>query len=375
MKRLTYVLLISVAAFAVACSKHVDAPDHSDSPSLSNSYIFFEPEVVSSVETRTTMVSGDRLPDGNGVSFGVMGYTGNNSIFYDQTYRPDGIAEVYRDGSAQDSPFKYTPLAKWASGSAEHNFYAFYPYNLNNLLGVNNKLPYIDYTQPTDPAQMVDILTAATGPITKEPIVDLEFTHRLWALDITVKNARVEPDSLYNQTNKKYDEYTPIIKVKSVKIEFRNIPSKASINLDGSLIFPNPVEYCKDFSKTYSYATPKELDPTTENKYTVNGTDSFLFLPCASFDYRLTIEFENVPLGLSYTAHHPATFVADENGFPVLDDDKNVQWRWATAEGPGAGGFAAGNKYTLDVVKSDFNLTCDWGKTTWEEVTVDHEFN
>ena len=356
MKRLTYILLISVAAFAVACSKHVDAPDHSDSPSLSGSYIFFEPEVVIGMETRTTMVEGTQLPTGAGVAFGVMGYTRANSIFYDATYRQSGIAEVYRD--TEDALFKYTPLAQWASGATEHTFYAFYPYNISSSVTVGaENIPYITYTQPTDTDDMVDILTASTGEMTRQPVVDLAFEHRLWALDITAKNVRVKPDSLYNQANKKYEEYTPIIKVKSVKIEFRNIPSKASINLDGSLTFPNPVEYC-DLTKTYT--TTKELDPTKNNKYTVNGTDSFLFLPCASFDYRLTVEFENKPLGLSYTAHHPSTFEADENGDPV-------EWHWATAKGPRAAGFAAGNRYTLDIVKSDYDVTFEWKETEWGE--------
>ena len=379
MKRLQHILLISVVVLAASCSKHIPDPGQPGSPSSSRSYIFFEPEVTENVGTRTTMVEGTSLPTASGTSFGVTGYVGSNAIFTGYT---DGIAEVYRIDEGAEAPFSYSSLAAWANSTSSHSFYAFYPYTVLDKVGVRGQMPYIAYTQPTDQSEMTDILTASLSTA-KRPIVTLTFQHRLWALDLTVANTRTVKEKIYNPETDSYDQYDPVLKVKSVKLELDQLPKSGNINLDGSLDLPDLTVAANTLGlvKTYTY-TDKVL--ASGEKFTLNGSDSFLFLPCGSFRYRLTVELENVPLGLSYTCHHPSTFAADSDGNPIPDSNGQTQWDWATAQGPGSAGFVAGRRYTLDIVRpnsADIELkwiAADWGYWNgekWEEVEVEHEFN
>ena len=325
------------------------------------------------------MVEGTSLPTASGTSFGVTGYVGSNAIFTGYT---DGIAEVYRIDEGAEAPFSYSSLAAWANSTSSHSFYAFYPYTLLDKVGVRGQMPYIAYTQPTDQSEMTDILTASLSTA-KRPIVTLTFQHRLWALDLTVANTRTVKEKIYNPKTGKYDEYDPDLKVKSIKFEFDQLPKSGTLYLDGSEDIPDPTAAGNGLGlvRTYEY-TDKVL--TSKTGFTLNDTGPFLFLPCGSFKYRLTVEFENVPLGLSYICHHPSTFVADAEGNPVLDNGQ-IQWDWATAAGPGSAGFEAGKRYSLDVVRpngADIELkwiATDWGyweDDKWEEeVDVEHEFN
>ena len=379
MKRLQYILLISAVVIAAACTKHIPEPGQPDSPSLSRSYIFFEPEVAYNVGTRTTIVTGETLPTASGTAFGVMGYMGSNAIF---TQYDGGIAHVYRNGEGAEAPFTYSNIAEWINSTSSHSFYAFYPYSLLNSVGVSGQRPYITYTQPTDQSQMTDILTASLSTA-KTPIVTLTFQHRLWALDLTVANTRTDKEKIYNPETGKYDEYDPDLKVKSIKFEFDQLPKSGTLYLDGSEDIPDPTAAGNGLGlvRTYTY-TDKVL--TSKTGFTLNGTDPFLFLPCGSFKYRLTVEFENVPLGLSYTCHHPSTFVADAEDNPILDNGQ-IQWHWATAAGPGSAGFEAGKRYSLDVVRpngADIELKwvaankIDENTGLWDEADdVEHEFN
>ena len=234
---------------------------------------------------------------------------------------------------------------------------------------------------------MTDILTASLLNTSKVPIVNLTFQHRLWAMDITVKNNRVEKDVVYDPLTGQNKEYDPVVQVKSVKIEFDQIPGSALIYMNGEdkIQIPDPDNQSKILSFSKSYNTLHTLS-SNGGSVTLNGQDSFLFLPCNSFNYRITAEFVN-SLGVTYTCHHPATFEADTDGNPILADGK-VQWHWATASGPdedGNGtkdGFKAGKRYTLDIVKTDFEVefvwkAADWGEwdgENWVPVRVEHTF-
>lgn len=384
MKRLKYILLISAAALAVACGKHIPQPDQPDSPSLSRSYIFFDQEVMDCTQTKTAMVEGDKLPSADGTAFGVMGYVNGNAIFNNATYHLNGIAKVQRNGAGYDKSFTYQGLVQWTDATSTHNFYAFYPYKFSNLISVgNDQMPYIRYAQATTTDKMDDILTASAAH-TKQPIVTLTFEHRLWALDITAKNIREHKDSLYNAQGG-YDLIDPVIKIKNIKVEIDEIPATGNIFLDGTVSVPTGADNLISMSKTI--AVNKSFNPGADAS-NINGADSFLFLPCGSFKYRLTIEFENA-LGLSYTTHHPATFVVDEEGEPVLADGQ-IQWDWATAMGPDrtgdsvGDGFLAGKRYTLDIVKDDYEVEFVWKETQWgewneltqewESIDVEHTF-
>lgn len=326
-------------------------------PGSSRSYIFFEPVVEEQVQTRTNMVTGTTLPDEEGTAFGVYGYAGNDELF--------NKTEVYR---TTDGTFSYEGLVGWKDATTTHNFYAYYPCDLTTNLDNND--PYIVYNQPDLTDDMVDILTATSSRKKgDDPVVALTFYHRLWALDITVKNNREERDQVYDPDKKGYNDIGNDVKINSITIEFDQIPAKGNIYMDGNV----STEGTKSFIYSEVYSEPLTL--TAGTLETLTGENPFLFLPCVSFNYRITLECIST-FGTDYTIHHPHTYVADEMGKPILDADNQVQWDWATAAGPNAAGFAAGHRYTLDIVKSDFNTEIKWGNSSsWEEVKVDHVFN
>ena len=385
MKRLKYILLISAAALAVACGKHIPQPDQPDSPSLSRSYIFFDEEVMDCAETKTTIVEGDKLPSADGTAFGVMGYVNGNVIFNNSTYHQNGIAEVKRNGAGYDKSFTYQGLIQWTDATSTHNFYAFYPYKFSNLISVgNDQMPYIRYAQEATTDKMDDILTASAG-LQKRPIVTLTFQHSLWALDVTVKNEREEKDFVYNPETGNHDELDPFIIIKKLTVELDGIPSEGNIYLNGNVSLPTDPSKIVKLTKTFNLN--KQYNPGTGE--TVTGEDSFLFLPCGSFKYRLTVEFENA-LGMSYTTRYPETYKVDGNGNPILANGE-LQWDWATAQGPDRDnngtkdGFLAGNRYTLDIVKDDYEVKFIWKETDWGEwnedaqqwdnIRVEHSFS
>ena len=363
MNRLQYILLISAAVLATGCSKHIPQPEQSESSST-HPYIFFDQEVVESVETKTTMVNGDKLPSDDGIAFGVMGYVNGNVIFNNSTYHQNNIAKVERDGEGYDKPFTYQGLVQWTDASSTHNFYAFYPYSLEYLvqIGQNNR-PYIRYAQASDTDNMKDILTAAVS-VQKQPVVTLTFQHRLWALDLMAQNNRQKKDSVYNTSTGTYTAYDPIIKIKTVKIDIAGIPAYGNIYMDGTTDVP--AEQANNMSLSKTITVEKTLNPGDNTS--INGQDSFLFLPHGTFRYRLTIEFENVNLGQTYTTHYPGFYENDLNGDPI-----EGEWAWATASGPdrtsdGKGdGFLAARRYTLDITKGDYEVTFVWKETEWGE--------
>ena len=188
MKHYIYITLAIALSIVTACTEHpiVQVPQV---PESSRSYIFFEPEVVDNKATKATFVEGDHLPAGSTEApsaFGVIGYYNGKSIFdgYEKS-----IAEVYRKG--ENTSFQYDVLAWWrdrdAAASTKHNFFAFYPYSIKEVVEPNNGNPYISYTLPTSEADMEDILTAYTQTA-RISTVPLEFQHRLWALDVEVVN-------------------------------------------------------------------------------------------------------------------------------------------------------------------------------------------
>lgn len=355
MNRTPYIPLVLTVLLAAACTKPMPDSEISDSQSTSRSYIFFEPEIIEAAETRAD------IPFEHD-SFGVMGFVGNSAVFSGHT---GGKAEVRKEGDL----YTYSPLAQW-QGSQNHNFYGFYPYSLSSSVNTGaDNIPYITYTQPTTLASMLDVMTAKTGPVTKQSYVTLTFTHRLWALDVKVHNM---------QAKEQYEQYEPTLTVTGLTLEIDGVPGSGTILMNGTY---GAVGTSVGLSETF---TTKHVIESQGNA-TINGENSLLLLPCMSFTYRLTIEFENA-WGVSYTYHYPNTYEMDAEGNPILDANGNTQWHWKTASGPNNTGFVAGSRYTLDVKKvdSDGVFTFNWTKTPWGEwdeekqewvnVDVEHTF-
>lgn len=351
-KRILYIALGAAVSILTACTESPIDPTLQVSGS-SRSYIFFEPSVVNIVETKTEMLQVKTLPKDGGTAFGVFGYAGTDQLFDNE--------RVFR--STDDALFSYVDLVAWKDDSTVHDFYAYYPYdiaekpNIGATVSKNTDgLPYITYTQPTDQQYMVDILTA-TLSTAKRPVVTLEFNHRLWALDITVKNNRTSDDMVYDPSDGKNDiSKGHDVKLKKLKFEIKDIPASGTLYMDGSIeVSDQTISFSEEYTPNIT------IEPS--KMFTVNGQNSFLLLPCESLGFRVTAEFENT-WGLTYTAHYPTTYLVDETtGEPALDANDQIQWEWETVNKS----FAAGNRYTIEINKSDYEVTYKWVQADWGE--------
>ena len=188
MRKILYIVISFATIFIVSCTKYTSYPTPQDSQ---RSYIFFEPSVNDVVDSKANLVTGQVLPKEKNTALGVLGYYNGTSLF-NASYSKD-VEKVYRP--EDNDPFTYQNMIFWRDMSADHHFFAFYPYS-NKIDGTpftvvaNNGNPYVVYSQPTaNDASMVDFMTAYTST-PKCPYVDLKFFHRLWALDVAVTNAQ-----------------------------------------------------------------------------------------------------------------------------------------------------------------------------------------
>ena len=364
MKSYIHIALIAALTFALAaCTKHTTDPTL-QAPDASRSYIFFEPEVVTSENTKATIITGETLPSAVGTAFGVIGYHGTSSIFGAPTTSNKGIAQVAR---STDGVFEYSPLVAW-QGADNHDFYAFYPHSLNANVShnVNNTTnlanPYITYSQPNaNDATMIDLLTAkasATKAAGNE--VAIKFYHRLWALGIDIKNSMTKglaADGVTTVTN-------PSLTITKIEVYVKDFPTTAVIPLEPN-VTTNPITYGNE---PMTLTSPYEITPADNKKIIAyNQTGSYgtlLFIPLDSnhpFKYRLVI---------SYTDSMGAgTFTYPNSGYKESSTE-----------------FLGGKKYTLSLNKTNDtfvigtyadpdNSSTQFQPGDWSEVSVEHTFN
>lgn len=368
MKRIHFILLSTIVVLVAACSKQTHDPVHPDTPSSSSSYIFFEPEIVETVETRA-----DGTSSFEGPSFGAIGYVDGASIF---TAYDNGIAEVVRDDNGL---YVYSHLAQWKDATTDHNFYAFYPYDImENVSSGTDKVPYISYTQPTTLAAMKDVMTASTGPIPKQPLVNIQFSHRLWALDVKVKNSQknqvtVSPDG--SEVTK-----DPNLTIVEAKLYIYGIPASGNISLGSDAVTSSTdiqpsAAICYNLLPTSQSALPKTLASTKEETF-----QQLLFIPCNGLYYRLEITFKN-SWGAAYLYTYPdyPTPEIDDDGKPIID--ASAPYEYNATDGkwylPLDKSFDAGKRYSLTVEKIDAtaNYNIKWAIYDWYSVDVGHTFN
>lgn len=323
-KTITTLLIASV--LTVACEKYTR---ENEIPGLDNSYIFFEPSVNVSVDTKAVIADGETLPTSE---FGVLGnYNDGTQIFskYD-----NNVARVYkREGSEL---YSYDHLAQWKDGSSYHSFYAFYPYFLpsyTTLTTQNATIPYINYTQPTKLNEMVDILTA-TKTAKKDNTVNLEFKHHLWWLSIKI-------NSSINS-----------VKIKSVKLTLKNFHSSGTLKLDGTTT-------CNTQLSNGVFILHKEEDVPIEIASGESYDDfmPMLFLPIVEsgkLQYKLEIVFANSDHIYTY----PEQPTSGEESFASA----NIK-------------FESGKKYTITVDKKFTGLNLNITREDWTSKEVNHEFN
>ena len=342
MNRKSYIaLVVASLSFLAACTERPVDPVPSG-PEASHSYIFFEPEVIESVESRAALVSGTSFPKEEGSAFGVMGYTGSPlaSVFADP-----GIAEVSWDGQA----YTYEGLAIW-HGLAVHNFYAYYPYSLSSGTVVQNSgNPYITYTQPENEATMQDILTAYTSLTSKDgPAVPLGFHHRLWALDVIIENSQSYPaDKPYSST----------MTVNSISLKLNDYPTGAQVYLDkktSTILNNEPKDFTYRIPVNESNATIPDASVKDDSGNSLNfgkyGPLLFLPVESGSFKYDLTISYKDA--------------TGKDASFSTGLKTSKVK-------------FEEGKRYTLTIKKTNdqFVVGSYFDAGNWTDASVNHTFN
>lgn len=314
--------LLIASVLTVACEKHTQ---ENKIPGALNSYIFFEPSVNVTVDTKALIVDGETLPSNN-TEFGVIGVYEGKQIFsssYDKN-----IAKVYKKSGS--SVYSYDYLAQW-KGDNDHKFYAFYPYALTGVIdntGENSgENAYIQYEQPKSPEGMIDILTAATST-KKTGTVPVKFQHRLWALDVKVVNNSGKA-----------------LIISSIIVTVKDFYNKANISLSGSIADT-------EINNESDLVVLKKDDSYTNVQS--NSTYQFnplLFLPKEDIEYKIEIRYLN-----SW-----GNIVTFKTEFTKSDKE-----------------FLAGYRYPLIITKESPSTTFDvkmGNKEGWESVNVNHEFN
>lgn len=343
MKRTIYIAFVAALSILASCTKQsIDVnPIVSGS---SRSYIFFEPEVCNVERTKADLLKDNTLPSAAETAFGVIGYYGTTSLFSD-------IAEVKR--TEEGGSFDYDGLVAW-QGTTNHDFYAFYPYDLEGDVSLNvdatTKLanPFLTYTQPTTDAGMIDILTTKESTQkTSDNNVTLTFHHRLWALDVKITNSQAtgldSDDAMVSQ---------PDLTINSVEIYVKDFPEVSYIPLDTA---GEKITYGND---KITPETPYEMFISALNKtikYGDTGTyGTLLFapVPTNTFQYKLVINYTD--------SRGEASFTYPSSGYKTSSTE-----------------FEGGRVYSLTVNKKEdvFVVGQFHDSGNWTDVTVPHTFN
>ena len=209
--------------------------------------------------------------------------------------------------------------------------------------------PYISYTQPTTLDGMKDVLTASeTGlTYTDSTLVALAFDHRLFALDVVVKNTGMDT-----------------INVSSAKITFNEVANNADLYFDGRVLISNSTSLQFDLGthiipgEVVENVTGEGGSGEDSSEYSLNGDVSFLFLPCSSLS--VTVE-------LSFTDMWGDNFSFKQT-IPLTPTGENEE----------AGAFEAGKQYALVLTrsKSENGVTFIYDVLDWDEGDdIEHNFN
>lgn len=326
MKKFLYLLLL--AALFAGCNRDRKKEDPT------GPYIFFETLVG---ETGT-------LPQQEGEAFGVFGYCQTeeslNNVF---TGYDDKIAKVSWD--AEDGAFAYDKLARWTEGT--YSFYAYYPYvyrNSERLAVIDNaRYKTLQFVQPCELDDMVDLMTASTESVTKTPDpVRLQFESRLFGVDVVIVN------------NDDAASGARTITVLGAQIGFSGVPQSVEFDIDGTgyNLSSETVTLNADL---YPSMPALELESGKEYSFTKELGNSFYFIPDEGIKYSFSIEYIN------------EDGEADKYTYPESGD-------WATFGKV----VEAGAKYTIVIDTSNgtpypftASLVADWE----EIVDIDNDFN
>lgn len=335
MKKIRYIFLALAAVTAVSCSKH-----NTDGPQPLNSYIFFDAGMSDIVETKTELIPVDVFTQ-NGAEFGVLGfYEDGAPVFNGYT---GNIANVYR----ADGLYKYDKLAVWQGTT--HTFSAFYPYDelLDNVKVGTDKVPYIEYTQPWDMANMKDILGSYTQVESKNPdsvndAVALHFHHLLWAFNVVIRNSQtveVNPDDEVSDT---------YFAIKEVSISLQDYPSKALLKLDADFTVTPQTTSTNNCTLYSAGAEDGELIVKDESR----TYGPLLFIPVSALKYQVTVKYA-IKGGKTVTYTYPSA------------------GQYQTLSTP----LEHGKVYNLTIDKKNDKFFVGIEPGSWDQIDVEHTFD
>lgn len=335
MKMIRYIFLALAAVTAVSCSKH-----NTDGPQPLNPYIFFEAGMSDIVQTRTELIADDVFTK-DGAQFGVLGfYKDGAPVFNGYT---GNIANVYR----ADGLYKYDKLAVWQGTT--HTFSAFYPYDelLDNVKVGTDKVPYIEYTQPSDMANMKDILGSYTQVESKNPdsvndAVALHFHHLLWAFNVVIRNSQtveVNPDDEVSDT---------YFAIKEVSISLQDYPSKALLKLDADFTVTPQTTSTNNCTLYSAGAEDGELIVKDESR----TYGPLLFIPVSALKYQVTVKYA-IKGGKTVTYTYPSA------------------GQYQTLSTP----LEHGKVYNLTIDKKNDKFFVGIEPGSWDQIDVEHTFD
>ena len=345
MKNIYYILLLAFAALLAGCERHSVDTGEDVYP---DTYIFLDAKVV---KTKATLYDEETLPKGKNTSFGVFGVRedGQTPVFdnytADENSPFDDVAILYRPErpsgvglNAVPADFIYDYLALWDGG--ENSFYAYYingneyhrKFNATELsdfctstrkvisdVGVRrtSSKVYMEYNQPNTLETMVDVMTAKTTT-TQCDVVGLDFEHRLFAIDVVVRNYQIKDDK---NPAKAFTFSNPTITFRvpnggDLYFDDENSNTLNTDSLDVTYTF-TPAEGTSFTIEAPSGSKERDfnLNRTIETNSAGRPVDNpFLFLPGESLrvlDFSLT--FDN-SWGVSSTTHN-SWKIAPEGGF------------------------------------------------------------
>jgi hypothetical protein len=293
-------------ALLSGCGKHSAFPG-GDEGILSDSYIFFDADVVS---TKGTLISGITLPSEVEKSrFGVFGYREDGSQIFNMYHGSpatgqlasafNNVAVMYRQDAG--GAFYYDALTLWTKG--RHSFFAYFPYTDSpsevlpaiSVASSATSRPSLSYVQPTQLDKMTDVLTAATlnklSTDSDSQPVQLKFEHRLFAFDVILKNLQ-SASARGLRVKRASVEFTDVISGATLYFEDgADEDLYADLSLGAATHTPFTHTFLTAEAPTLEIPAPAADQKAVEHNF--NATSSFLFLPCPSLKVKFTMTFLN----------------------------------------------------------------------------------
>lgn len=198
-----------------------------------NGYIFFNSAIPNN--TRGSLITTPYLQQ----DFGVIGYQWDYTDANANWEAQEQIKPNLFDNTPQQVTYtyannihSYTPIREWETGK-RYAFFAYYPNSIEVSGADVEHTPYLTYTLPTNPTDMIDIMTASAIDMdyssSQGGIVNLAFKHRLSAIDVQMLNL--------NDPYLTGEDRLPVyIKVTDMNIEFNNLRyNTAKLYIDNTI--------------------------------------------------------------------------------------------------------------------------------------------